>query len=111
MMSTDGVEIVPDERQGLLDKLEDLLNRQIAQARKGDFLASEILSEQSGKIVDKLGRTGVPESIEFKEQFERLAKLYRQTILTVAVEKDRLERQLQQVGRARKTLRAYRGRP
>ncbi|MBL7188336.1 MAG: hypothetical protein ISS70_18580 [Phycisphaerae bacterium] len=111
MMSTDGVEIVPDERQGLLDKLEDLLNRQIAQARKGDFLASEILSEQSGKIVDKLGRTSVPESIEFKEQFERLAKLYRQTILMVAVEKDRLEKQLKQVGRARKTLRAYRGRP
>jgi len=27
MMSTDGLEIVPDERQGLLDKLEDLLNR------------------------------------------------------------------------------------
>ena len=111
MMSTDSVEIVPDEHQGLLDKLEDLLNRQIAQARKGGFLASEILSEQSGKIVDKLGRTSVPESIEFKEQFERLAKLYRQAILTVAVEKDRLERQLQQVGRGRKTLRAYRGRP
>jgi hypothetical protein len=111
MMSTDGVEIVPGEHQGLLDKLEDLLNRQIAQARKGDFLASEILSEQSGKVVDRLGRTSVPESIEFKEQFERLAKLYRQTILMVAVEKDRLEKQLQQVGRARKTLRAYRGHP
>ena len=111
MMNTDGVEIVPGEHQGLLDKLEDSLNRQIAQARKGDFLASEILSEQSGKIVDRLDRTSVSESIEFKEQFERLAKLYRQTILMVAVEKDRLEKQLQQVGRARKTLRAYRGRP
>ena len=111
MMNTDGVEIVPDKHQGLLNRLEDLLNEQIAKARKGDFLASEILSEQSGKIVDKLGRTSVPESTEFKEQFERLAKLYRQTELIVAVEKDRLEGQLQQVGRARKTLRAYRGRP
>ncbi len=110
MMSTDSVETVPDEHPGLLDKLEDLLNSQIAQARKGDFLASEALSEQSGKIVDKLGRTSVPESIEFKEQCERLAKLYRQAILTVAVEKDRMERQLQQVGQGRKTLRAYRGR-
>jgi len=110
-MSTDGVEIVPDEHQGLLDKLEDLLNRQIAQARKGDFLASEILGEQSGRTVDKLGRTNVPESIEFKEQFERLAKLYRQAILMVAAEKDRLERQLHQVGQGRKTLRAYRGGP
>jgi len=111
MMSTDGVEIVPDEHQGMLDKLEDLLNRQIAQVRKGDFLASEILGEQSGKTVDKLGRTSVPESIESKEQFERLAKLYRQAILMLAAEKDRLEKQLLQVGQGRKTLRAYRGRP
>lgn len=110
MMATDGVETVPDEHPGLLDKLEGLLNRQIAQVRKGDFLESEALSEQSGKIVDELGRTSVPESIEFREQFERLTKLYRQATLMVAAEKDRLEKQLQQVGLARKTFRAYRGR-
>ena len=111
MMGTDGVKIVPDKHQGLLDKLEDLLNKQIAQARKGDFLASEILSEQSGRIVDKLGRAGVPQSIEFEEQFERLAELYRQATLIVAAEKDRLEKRLHQTGRTRRTLRAYRGRP
>lgn len=110
MMSADGVEIVADENTGLLDKLEDLLNRQIAQVRKGDFRASDALSEQSGKTVDELGRIGAPESIESKEQFERLAKLYRQTRLMVAAEKDRLERQLQQVGQARKAFRTYRGR-
>ncbi len=110
MMSTDGIEIVPDVHPGLLDKLEDLLNRQIAQVRKGDFLESEALSEQSGKMVDKLGRTSVPESIEFKGQLERLSKLYRQAILMVAAEKGRLEKQLQQVSQARKTFRAYRGR-
>ncbi len=110
MMATDDVEIVPDEHPGQLEKLEDLLNRQIAQVRKGDFLESEALSEQSGKIVDKLGATSVPESIEFKEQFERLTKLYGQATLMVAAEKDRLEKQLQQVGQARKALRTYRGR-
>ncbi len=108
-MSTDGVEVVPDEHPGPLDRLEDLLNRQIAQVRKGDFLESEALSEQSGEIVDKLGKTSVPELIESKEQFERLTKLYRQAMLMVAAEKDRLERQLQQVSLARKTFRAYRG--
>jgi hypothetical protein len=100
---------VPDEHSGQLKKLEDLLNRQIAQVRKGDFLESEVLSEQAGKIVDELGRTSVPESIEFREQFERLTKLYRQAALMVAAEKDRLEKQLQQVGQARKALRTYRG--
>jgi hypothetical protein len=108
-MSTDSVEIVTDEHTGLLDSLEGLLNRQIAQVRKGNFLESEALSEQSDEIVDKLGKTSVPESIEFKEQFERLTKLYRQAMLVVAAEKDRLERQLQQVGLARKTSRVYRG--
>ena len=38
MISTDDVKIVPDEHSGQLEKLEDLLNRQIAQVRKGDFL-------------------------------------------------------------------------
>ncbi|KPK45160.1 MAG: hypothetical protein AMJ65_00700 [Phycisphaerae bacterium SG8_4] len=109
MTSTDSVMIVSEEHPGLLDKLEDLLNRQISQARKGDFRASEVLSEQSGKIVDKLSRADVPQSVEFKEKFERLAKLYRQAILIVAAQKDRLEGQLQQTGRTRRTLRAYRG--
>jgi hypothetical protein len=109
MTGTDGVKIVSAEHPGLLDKLEDLLNRQISQARKGDFRASEILSEQSGRIVDKLIRAGVPPSIESKEKFERLAKLYRQAILIVAAEKELLEGRLQQAGRTRRTLRAYRG--
>ncbi|MHC4431414.1 MAG: hypothetical protein ACYTBS_06200 [Planctomycetota bacterium] len=108
MTSTDGVRIVSAELRGLLEKLEDLLNRQISQARKGDFRASEVLSEQSGKIVDKLTRVGVPPSTEFKEKFERLAKLYRRAILIVAAEKNRLEGRLQQAGRTRRTLRAYR---
>ena len=109
MSGTDGAKIVADECPRLLDKLEDLLNRQIEQARKGDFRASEMLSEQSGEIVDKLSTAGVPPSTEFKDKFERLAKLYRQAILIVAAQKDHLEKRLHQAGRTRRTLRAYRG--
>jgi len=108
-MSAGGVEIVVVQQSRLLDELESLLNRQIALARRGDFSASETLAEKSGTIIDKLGRTGALEQSERKEQIERLVKSYRTVILSLAAEKDRLEKQLQQIGQGRRTLRTYRG--
>ncbi len=110
MIRTDSVEIVPNEQVRLLDELRRLLNKQMALVRKGDFRASEALTDQSGKIVDELGRTSVSEPLESRERFEQLTELYRQIVLMVEVEKDRLERRLQQVGQAGKTLKAYHGR-
>jgi hypothetical protein len=108
-MSAGGVETVPGEQPCLLAKLERLLNEQIALARRGDFSASETLAEKSGTIIEKIGQTGAVEQSERKEQIERLLKSYRTVILSLAAEKDRLEKQLQQIGQGRKTLRAYRG--
>jgi len=104
-----GAKPVPAEQPALLDELESLLNEQIALARRGDFSASETLAEKSGEIVDKLGRTGALEQCERKERIERLVKSYRTVILSLAAEKDRLEKQLQQIGQGRRTLKAYRG--
>jgi len=108
-MSGVGAQPVPAEQPALLDELESLLNEQIALARRGDFSASETLAEKSGEIVDKLGRTGALEQCERKERIERLVKSYRTVILSLAAEKDRLEKQLQQIGQGRRTLKAYRG--
>ncbi|MEA3224418.1 MAG: hypothetical protein U9Q07_00590 [Planctomycetota bacterium] len=104
------IEIVSNEQLRLLDELRRLLNKQMSLVRKSDLRAFETLAEQSGKIVDELGRTSVSEPIEFREQFEQLIELYQQIILMAEVEKDRLKRQLQQLGQGRKTLKAYRGR-
>ena len=109
MMSAGSVGTGPDDCIRLLDELERLLNEQTAMARKRNFDVFEELVEKSGGIVDELGRLGVCESSELKERFERLVKSYRTVVLSVAVEKDSLEKQLKQIGQGRKTLRMYRG--
>ena len=109
MMSTGSVSTGPGECIRLLDELERLLNEQTAMAHKRNFDAFEELVEKSGGIVDELGRLGVCESSELQERFERLVKSYRTVVLSAAVEKDSLEKQLKQIGQGRKTLRMYRG--
>jgi hypothetical protein len=110
MMSTASVSTGPGECIRLLDELERLLNEQIAMARKRNFDVFEELVEKSGAIVDRLGRLGGCESSGLKERFERLVKSYRTVVLSAAVEKDSLEKQLKQISQGRKTLRMYRGR-
>jgi hypothetical protein len=107
-MSTDSIEIVPNEQARLLDELQSQLEKQIELVRKGDFLASEALTEQSDLAVDELVRTKAFEQTELDDQRWRLAKLYEKLILAVAAEKDRLGKQLQQISQGRKTLRVYR---
>jgi len=109
-MGADSVGTAGAGQEQLLDELQSLLKRQIELVRKSDFRACEILAEKAGSVVEQLKGAKVPEKGEFRTQFERTAKLYREVILIVATEKDRLGRQLQQVSRGRKTLRAYRGR-
>ena len=109
-MSADGVVIASDEHLRLLDELRRLLNRQIVMVRKGDYRESETLLSESGRIVDELIGISASEPIKLRKQFEQVAESYRQIILMVEVEKNRLETQLQQVGQARKTLKVYHGR-
>jgi hypothetical protein len=109
-MSTDTIEIVPNEQARLLDELQSQLEKQIELVRKGDFLGSEALTEQSDSLVEELVRTKAFEQSEFDDRRRRLAKLYRKLILMVAAEQDHLGKQLQQISQGRKTLRAYRGR-
>ena len=108
-MSADSVEIISDKQAHLLDELQSLLEKQIEVIHKGDFRTSEALAEQLGSVVDELVRMKAFEKTEFDEHREYLAKLYRELMLKVAVEKDRLSKQLQQISQGRKTLKAYRG--
>ena len=108
-MSTDTVEIIPNEQAHLLERLQSLLEKQIELVRRGDFRTSEALTEQSDSVVDELVRTKAFEQTGFDEQRARVAKLYRELVLMVAAEKDRLGKQVQQIGQGRKTLKVYRG--
>ena len=108
-MSTDTVEIIPNEQAHLLERLQSLLEKQIELARRGDFRTSEALTEQSDSVVEELVRTKAFEQTGFDEQRARVAKLYRELVLMVAAEKDRLGKQVQQISQGRKTLKVYRG--
>ena len=109
MMSSASVKTAPGQSFHLLNELQSLLNEQIKLVRKGDFSTSETLTEGTGRLVNELGQTGVSEHPEFAERLERLVRSYQTVIFAVAAEKDRLEKQLQQISQGRKTLRTYRG--
>jgi hypothetical protein len=109
MKNSDSAKITPDQSFQLLDELQSLLNEQIRLVRKGDFSASGALTEETDGLVEQLGQMGLSEHSDFERRFERLVKSYRTVIFSFAAEKDRLEKQLQKIGRGRKTLRAYRG--
>jgi len=109
MMSPDSIKTAPEQSFQLLDELQSLLNEHIRLLRKGDFSTSETLTEGTGRLVDELGQIDVSERPEFTERLERLVRSYRTVIFSVAAEKDRLEKQLQQISQGRKTLCAYRG--
>lgn len=108
-MSYDSVDTALDKSLELLDELQSLLNEQIKLVRKSNFSASEALAKEAGRLVDELSQIDASEHLEYRERFECLIKSYRTVIFSVAAEKDRVEKQLQQINQGRKTLRTYRG--
>lgn len=107
MMSADRTAAAPEKHLHLLDQLQELLNKQIAIAQKGDFNFSAELAEKSSKIVDELAHTGVWRDPGIRDRRERLVKSYRTIMLAITAEKDRIEKQILRVAQGRKTLRAY----
>lgn len=109
MMNTGRDETDAVRHLHLLDELQELLNEQMATVRRGDFSASEELAEKSSRIVDQLAQTGAWQEPGITDRRERLVKSYRTIILSVAAEKNRVERQILRIAQGRKTLRAYHG--
>jgi len=109
-MGTNSVGTAEAGQEQLLNELRSLLKRQMGLVRKGDFRACELLAEKAGELVEHLKSAKAPEKGDLRGQFESTTKLYREAVLIMAAEKDRLSRQLGQVNQGRKTLKAYRGR-
>jgi len=109
-MNTNGAVAAEVRQEKLLDELQGIIKRQIELVRSGDFRDCELYAEKAGLLVERLKAAKVPLKNELREQFERTAKLYREAILIISTEKDRLGKQLVHINQGRKTLRAYRGR-
>jgi len=106
-------DIIPDKRvcrfsSGLAD-LQGLLEKQIESVRRSDLRNFEALTEQAGSIIDEIIKTKAFEQAEFKGQWERLVKLYKELILMVAARKEHVGMQVRRIREGKKTLEAYRG--
>ena len=107
-MSTNTVEIIPDEQIYFLDELQKLLEQQIGFARQGNVTEIEALSTQSSTFVDKIARSGILESAEFKSRREHLRSLYQDLYLALTAQQAESSKELSQVRRGKKTINTYR---
>ncbi len=107
-MSTDSVEITPDEQIHLLDELQNLLEKQIVFARQSNINEIEILSKQSDSIVREITRSGILESSEFKSRHEQLRKLYQDLCLALTAQQAETTKDLSRVRKGKKTVEIYR---
>jgi len=100
--------MIYDEKTHLIDKLQDLLEKQIEMARRSNLRRVEALAEQADSVVEKIVKTKTFDQPEFDGQRKHMVKLYKKLQLILAAGKDSVGRQLRQVGNIRKTLKAYR---
>jgi hypothetical protein len=107
-MSTDSDEIIADEQIHLLEELQNLLEKQIEFARQGNINEIEFLSKQASSLVEKIARSGLVESSEFKSQREQLRKLYQDLCLALTAQQAETAEELSRVRKGKKTIATYR---
>ena len=107
-MSTDNIQTIVNEPLHLVDDLQNLLEKQTRLARQGKIGDVELLSRQAGSIVARLAETGILELPEFENRRGQLQELYEQLRLTIAAQEADITEKLRQIGKAKKTVRAYR---
>ncbi len=98
------------EKAELLDELQHLLEQQIELIHKGDPAGKKIekWSVRINIIVEEVKRTGILESAQFKNQREKIKKLYDCLYMEISAQKDQTEQQLNQVRKGKKTIVTYR---
>ena len=89
--------------------LQGLLKKQINLIRKGNIKEAEVLNEQAVSLAEKVKRSGVLESAEFKNQREQLQQLYQDLCLAITTQQAETAEQLKWIRKGKKTIAAYRG--
>lgn len=107
-MSTDNIQTVADEPSHLLDGLQDLLQRQTELAQQGKIGDVELLSKQASSVVERIVETGILELPEFENRGGQLQELYEELRLTITAQEADITQKLRRIGKAKKTVRAYR---
>ena len=109
-MSTNSVEIIPDEQIHLLDELQSLLEKQKELVHRGNSASEmmEILSRQADCLVEKIAQAGIFERAELKNQREQLQKSYEDLCLAITVQKADSAEKLSRVRKGKSTIGTYR---
>jgi hypothetical protein len=109
-MNTINMNMNLGEKAELLDELQHMLEQQIELIHKGDPAGKKIenWSERINVIVEEIRRTGILESAQFKNQREKIKKLYDCLCMAISAQKDQTEQQLNHVRKGKKTIVTYR---
>ena len=96
-----------EQQSVMISELSDLLQKQIAAARKGDYNSIESMIVEAEHLVEKLKNLGAFQNPQFNDKKHDIANLYRKLELAVAAEKNSIEKQKKQVLSTRNVLTAY----
>jgi hypothetical protein len=107
---TDDVESTFDKQAHLLDELQDLLEKLLHMARRGDSTSEQfgVLTSKAGSLMEEIERTGILDLTELQYLREELRKRYENLCLIIATQKANMCRELNQARRCRKILGTYR---
>ncbi len=92
----------------LLDKLQNILQKQIELARQGNIGEVESLVKQAGLLMERISDLRILELPEYKNYQEKLQRLYKELCLALAAQKAEVAGQLNRIRNGKKTIEVYR---
>jgi hypothetical protein len=109
-MMTKTIDVVSSDQNLLLEKLHNLLEKQIRLLQKGDHAGKkfEELSSQADALVKKIAQERLLHSAQFTGRRSQLQKLYDRLYMTILTQKDETARQLNRLRKGKKTIVTYR---
>ncbi|MHC4498493.1 MAG: hypothetical protein ACYS21_05195 [Planctomycetota bacterium] len=96
-----------EEQEHPLDKLQNLLEKQIEAAQEGNLTNVELLSKQADSLVGQIARSDILRHSELRGRREQLQKLYDNLCLAITAQRGDLSEKLSRIRKARKTLETY----
>jgi len=108
-MMTKTTAIIPVDQNLLLERLQELLEKQIKLLRKGDPAGKkfEELSFQADALVKKITQQDFFRSVKFAGRKKQLQKLYDCLYMAISAQKDETARQLNRLRKGKKTIVMY----
>jgi len=107
-MGKDNAKVVSDGERGLLEELENLLEKQMELARQGDIGGVERLSTRADFLVREIVRAGILQLPELECRRGRFERLYGDMRLVLASHRAETAESLKRVRQVKKVLDVYR---